>query len=376
MEETKKTWHCLVCGHKNPSGNFCAKCGTPKQNDLTPHSSFMTHDALIATSNKSQTNNNTKRLLAVIIVAVAAYLGYSYYIEHCYDSYEKKLVNVVEEIGNTISNIKNLPGDPNANETKKIAETIDKEVAQLDELKKEFSGTTTPDNKKSQRETILDFIDKNKEVLSKANNILKNQSFWVLRLDKSVEETLTKSVNDFKEAKKNAINVKDVIVHSVNLTERLSLDALEKNLSQYMEKKLQKDNTAYTTKRKEYEERLHKDNQILRQKEELVFLPSEVVTYGKDIVVRGKFYNGTVDRIIGLQEMMIDLVIKKQDEVLLSMENYSIRDNSLLNIFIPPKSYARQTTELRLPGKAEGLGFFDNFVFHAHDIHWKARKAP
>ncbi len=369
-------WICTNCGRENTEGEFCEKCGMPQHRVETHSQQFVIKTKQQNSYGDIKKNKGVIGLIASITIAAILYFGYGYYVEKHYESIATELINITTDIGNSSISIKELTGDANSEETKTVVEKIDGEVERLTNIQKEFSDSTVPNDKKTQCQEIIKFIEAHKEVLSKANDILKCSDLLVNPINKNAKETVEKLVADFDKAKKEAKKINEINLKGENLIDKVQLDAMEKNLANYFEKKITRDAKFYQEKRKEYAERLNNENRNLKTKNELVFLPQEIFTIGQDLVIRGKFFNGTADRVTGFQEMKIDLKLKKMDEEIFSMNDYTISDKSLSNLFLMPKSQTSRIIELRLPGKAKDLDVYDNFVFYAHDIHWTARKKP
>ncbi len=380
-------WTCQVCGRCDNTGEFCVGCGTRKVNStgteisgqpqkiadpgVAPDVSLTGQQQINV---QSDGNANSKSLFVAVGIAIlcaAGYFGYGYYIEQRYDAKCEEVLASATEMGQSVKGIGGLSGDAESDETKNIVQQIDDEIQRMEAAREALNKAEAPDDKKTQKKNILAFIETNKDVLEKANQVLKNKDFVI---DRKSGEKLDSMYDEFKNAMEAVNQLEDVNIKGTDMKEISQIDQLPHNLQSYVEKKLARDHTAYREKMKFYQQRLENDNETLKQKNELVFLPQEVVVSGHDLLVRGMFYNGTSDRITGFKGMSVDLTLRNLEDEVLSIQNYEWTDTKLSRMFIPPKTIAPWKYTIRLPGKADGIGTYNNFQFHAHDIHWVAAR--
>jgi len=368
------TWTCPNCGRSDNTGKFCMGCGASNIISMSKESDLVEFAQDKDVSNvKSEEVSKKKSSLAIILVilfCVVAYFGYGFYVEKNYTNKCNDLMDVVSDVGQSMEKIGKLSGNAEADDTKELAEKINGQVEKLDELEKVFTDVKVPDGEENNRQSIITFINADREMIIQVKQILENNDFII---DSESSEKIGGEYKDFIVALQKIEKLNDVTVIGRNLTETAEIEVVDDNIKKYINNKKKRDYESYTERLKTYQQILRNNNEELKKKGELVFLPHEVLTSGQDLVIRGFFYNGTSDVVTGCKEMNVDLTLKNFDSEVLSVNDYHIIKLNMPRV-IRPKSQAEWISVLRLPGKASGLGKYNNFSFLAHDIHWNAVK--
>ena len=105
---------------------------------------------------------------------------------------------------------------------------------------------------------------------------------------------------------------------------------------------------------------------------EVVFLADNAYKNGSDLILSGRFYNGTGDLVTSIMDMQIDLKVS-----LFGTEVQSLKDEPFSLQLSGLRLMPQQTTDvvqLRLPGKAPEEDF-NEFEEHVHKIRWSRMKA-
>ncbi len=161
-------------------------------------------------------------------------------------------------------------------------------------------------------------------------------------------------------------------VNSQPLSNQIPYEDVKKDLQAYRRNK-QAFDAKYAQDR--YNER-RKERQAaqeeLKKKQEVVFLADNAYKDGNDLILSGRFYNGTGDLVTSVMDMQVDLKVS-----LFGTEIQSLTDEpcslQLSGLRLMPQQ-ATDVVQLRLPGKAPEEDFSD-FEDHVHKIRWSRMKA-
>lgn len=405
-------WVCPACGHENAKGKFCAKCGGGKPEDApaeppamveapapakeseavpTPSGSppesaaaplsspksieavptpNVQNDVLPPSSEQSPKLSNKKLpiLLAIlVVVAVAAFFGSGKLADSYYASKTEECVAIMTESKKLLDDLAGLPGDSTSEDVKKIADGLVLNASKLSSIR---SGLVGKLPRKPEQEKAWDVIGKNAELLSRAAAVVQSQErafapVSIKRFSGLCDECMVK----WEEASAAATYA---TVNSQPLSNQIPYEDVKKDLQAYRRNK-QAFDAKYAQDR--YNER-RKERQAaqeeLKKKQEVVFLADNAYKDGNDLILSGRFYNGTGDLVTSVMDMQVDLKVS-----LFGTEIQSLTDEpcslQLSGLRLMPQQ-ATDVVQLRLPGKAPEEDFSD-FEDHVHKIRWSRVKA-
>lgn len=408
-------WVCPACGHENAKGKFCAKCGgkkleaapaapaeppameeapaplkkseavptpsgSPPEREAAPSSlpnsievaptPNIQSDVLPPSSEQTPKLVNKKLpiLLAIlVVVAVAAFFGSGKLADSYYASKTEECVAIMTESKKLLDDLARIPGDTASGDVQKIAEGLAHNASKLNSIRSGFVGKLP---RKPEQEKAWDVIGKNAEMLSRAAAVVQSQErafapVSIRRFSGLCDECMAK----WEEAS-TAANY--ATVNSQPLSNSIPYEDIKKDLQAFRRNK-----QAFDAKyaQEQYNER-KKERQAaqeeLKKKPEVVFLADNAYKDGNDLVLSGRFYNGTGDLVTSVMDMQVDLKVS-----LFGTEIQSLTDEpcslQLSGLRLMPQQ-ATDVVQLRLPGKAPEEDFSD-FEDHVHKIRWSRMKA-
>lgn len=422
-------WICPACGHETLKGIFCAKCGGKKpqgdpsiiETPITPALNLAvtkTNNEQSATANSSTSaisatadnqqpdivstvfynlgiacrrihdtigdampsaasisdflaklhNNKAAFFCALIaIVAVFVFFGSGKLADSYYTSKTEECVAIMTESKKFLDDLAGLPGDSTSEDVKKIADGLALNASKLSSIR---SGLVGKLPRKPEQEKAWDVIGKNAELLSRAAAVVQSQErafapVSIRRFSGLCDECMAK----WEEASAAATYA---TVNSQPLSNQIPYEDVKKDLQAYRRNK-QAFDAKYAQDR--YNER-RKERQAaqeeLKKKQEVVFLADNAYKDGNDLILSGRFYNGTGDLVTSVMDMQVDLKVS-----LFGTEIQSLTDEpcslQLSGLRLMPQQ-ATDVVQIRLPGKAPEEDFSD-FEDHVHKIRWSRMKA-
>ncbi len=402
-------WTCPACGHENAKGKFCAKCGggkpagTPATPAGTPTPPSETKAAAeppspppemqaaappppeipktapteniqggaIPQAPEQSSNPRSKKpliLLAVLaVVAIAVFFGSGKMIDSYYTSKAEECAAILTESKSLLDNLAEIPGDAASDDVKKVAEGLAKNADKLNSIRSGIIGKL-PRN--PQQEKTWDAIGKNAEMLSKAAAIVQSQErafapMSIKRFSALCDECMAK----WDEANTAATYA---TVKNQPLSDLIPYADIKKDLQTYRRNK-QAFDAKYAQEKYNEERKKHQEqHNELKKKSEVVFLADNAYKNGSDLILSGRFYNGTGDLVTSIMDMQIDLKVS-----LFGTEVQSLKDEPFSLQLSGLRLMPQQTTDvvqLRLPGKAPEEDF-NEFEEHVHKIRWSRMKA-
>lgn len=314
-----------------------------------------------------------KRTIPVIVVAVilliGAFWGYSVYRDKLYAAKCEELVAVMMETQEAAKSLGTLSPDANVSQ-EELANRFADLYERAKDLESSLSGKSGSAANKEQYERMMAMVGQDKEMLQKASEILKTAG---KAENKSDLETLGKLHQEFEAARKEVqAALGEVKIPGQEAGQTISYQALGDNMRIYVAKKLGRSEQYLAEKMQQYQTRLQADNEALKKKSEVVFLTERVMKDGKDILIQGKFYNGTPNQVVGIGEMLVDVTLNQFDGEVTAITDFRYEDPGLARTEIAPGN-AAGAIHLRLTGKAPNEDF-NNFIVRVHKIHWTIRR--
>lgn len=315
-------------------------------------------------------NRRTISVIAVAVVLLAvAFWGYGVYQDKRYASKCQELVVALTETQDTAKSIASLSPNTNAG-YQKLANRFAKQAEQAGDLESALSGKSGSAASKEQYERIMFIVAKDREMLQKASEIFKTVS---AAKNKEEFERRGKLHQEFEAARGRIQEILgEVKIPGQKAGQTISYQALGDNMRAYMVKKLSQNKQYLADKMQQYQDRLRVDNETLKRKSEVVFLAESVKKDGNDLLIQGKFYNGTPEQVVGIGEMLIDISLYQFDVSLTTVTDFKYENPGLARIELEPGG-AAGAIHLRLVGKAPKEEF-NNFIVRLHKIHWKIRR--
>ena len=422
-------WICPVCGHETQKGIFCAKCGGKKpqgdtstiekplspsvnlteteanteQSATTPSLTLPAspmadnqqsdivstafynlgiacrriHDAIgdamptsASISDISAKLHNNKAVLVcslIAILTVLAYFGSNKLTDSLYASKAEECAAILTESKSLLDNLAEIPGDAASDDVKKVAEGLAKNADKLNSIRSGIIGKL-PRN--PQQEKTWNAIEKNAEMLSKAAAMVRSEErafapMSIKRFSALCDECMAK----WDEANMASTYA---TVKNQPLSDLIPYADIKKDLQTYRRNKQAFDAKHAQEKNNEELKKHQEQNNKLKKMPEVVFLADNAYKNGNDLILSGRFYNGTGDLVTSIMDMQIDLKVS-----LFGTEVQSLKDEPFSLQLSGLRLMPRQTTDvvqLRLPGKAPEEDF-NEFEEHVHKIRWSRMKA-
>lgn len=307
-------------------------------------------------------------LLAVLaVVAVAVFFGSGKMIDSYYASKAEECAAILTESKSLLDNLAEIPGDAASDDVKNVAEGLAKNADKLNSIRSGIIGKL-PRN--PQQEKTWNAIENNAEMLSKAAAMVRSQERAFAPMSIKRFATLC----DECMAKWDEANTASTYATVKNqpLSDLIPYADIKKDLQTYRRNKQAFDakhaQEKYNEELKKHQER----NNELKKKSEVVFLADNAYKNGSDLILSGRFYNGTGDLVTSVMDMQIDLKVS-----LFGTEVQSLKDEPFSLQLSGLQLMPQQTTnvvQLRLPGKAPEEDF-NEFEEHVHKIRWSRMKA-
>ncbi len=402
-------WICPACGHENAKGKFCAKCGggkpeesaaapmeapapSPIENEeanmppLPPQEAPVVapsppeppspapteavqngFEAPPAQAPKPRNNKTVILIVAVVVVAVAAFFGSSKLTESLYASKTEECAAALTESKTMLDNLAELPADAASDDVKKIAADLAKNAEKLNSIHGSLIGKLP---KKPPQEKIWNAIGKNAELLSNAAAVVQSQErafnpASIKRFSALCDECMTK----WDEANAAA---SEATAKNQSLADIVPYADIKKDLQAYRRNKQAFDAKYSQEKYNEQRQARQAAQEELKRKGEVVFLADNAYKNGNDLILSGRFYNGTGNLVTGVKEMQVDIKVS-----LFGAEVQSLKDEpyaaNLTGWQLAPQQ-STDVVQLRLAGKAPE-GDFNEFEAHVHKISWIQLKA-
>lgn len=404
----KRTWTCNVCKIEN-TGRFCKKCGAARNTEayrqpdmLNPNIDTAADAAqqlkkaanfagenisnaiekVNTQENRERVNkffnqlqtelanftqkvstgeitNQKKGIFAGIIVLLFAVFMYGFGIDMLYqkkcDDYFTAVVEI-EKTYDSLSGVKNNPAEveKKLNESAEKLESLKSFIDKLPVSKKEEE-----DKKKLLNAINLeyDYVQKSKELISKDD--LKERTKVAKSYNKAREELHRLSVNT---------KIKDKV-----LADYINVPKLHKDVVNYVKQVRAERANQRKTAGDSFREQLNADNEEKMKKGEVVFLTDSVQKVGSDLLIEGRFFNGTPDFVARIGDMLVDVQLRSGEKVVAEIKDVPYRNDALKSIEMPSKGNPIKAT-IHLSGKAPEDSF-DQFFVNVHKIHWVVRRA-
>lgn len=305
-------------------------------------------------------------LILVAVGALAATVG----MDYLYDYRCEKSLFVMTESKELFDGFADLSGDFAADDVKEMAAAFEKKAEALEGLCASLDGSSPSKNMQGQSDAFLGTMKESAAML--------RQTVGMLRAD---ERAFSQSqINRFAvicdevaaKCKAAGENAAGVTINGQPLPELISYAEINKEIAAYRRRKLAFDSSYSLDKYKEQLEKRKERHSGLMAKNEVVFLADNVHRDGSDLILSGRFYNGTADLVTGVVDMQVDLKLFLFDAEAGSITDVPCAVN-ISGLRLAPKE-TTDVIQLRLAGKAPE-GDFSAFEENAHKIRWSRRKA-
>lgn len=401
------TWVCSACGTSGNTGKFCPKCGAGRPAPGT--ATGLEHESATSKSSagpaamgetiaaaperidptvptvpetsgttapKGDTppsapmSKQTKLILALIAVVAVAYWSFGMVTEKLYESKEKEFLAIMTDSKALFASLDALSGDAAADEAKAAGDGMEEVAERLGKLREEVAGKTPPEKWKDRHEKFLAALEKNQAFFAKSAALMQSTEYV---FDLETRDKFTALQRDFSAAWAAANTASTGLdVGGQEVANVFSYPAAKEQMRSYVQKKLAFDERYVIEKRQEYRERHEAEQRALLEKKEVVFLVGSVWKEGQDLLLRGKFYNGTGDVVTSIKDMLLDVTLLRFDREIESFIDF-LQEENITNMNLPPGQFSFTAT-LRLVGKAPAEDF-NNYTINAHKIRWGVRRA-
>ena len=314
--------------------------------------------------------HNNKAVLVcslIAILTVLAYFGSNKLTDSLYASKAEECAALLTESKALLDNLAEIPGDAASADVKKVAEGLAKNADKLNSIRSGIIGKL-PRN--PQQEKTWNAIEKNAEMLSKAAAMVRSEErafapMSIKRFSALCDECMAK----WDEANMASTYA---TVKNQPLSDLIPYADIKKDLQTYRRNKQAFDAKHAQEKNNEELKKHQEQNNKLKKMPEVVFLADNAYKNGNDLILSGRFYNGTGDLVTSIMDMQIDLKVS-----LFGTEVQSLKDEPFSLQLSGLRLMPQQTTDvvqLRLPGKAPEEDF-NEFEEHVHKIRWSRMKA-
>lgn len=317
-----------------------------------------------------------KLLPVLVVLAVVAYFAISKFMVYRYDAKCGELVASMRETKELFEGVKEFSGDPESEGEKQFSERLMQNMERLKKQSSELEKMTPPEDKEGQHELFLAAVKKHTEWVRTSTAVIHycQERLWTLAEKEKNTEALGKSLAAWKTAEE-AVRM-DMPLAAPNGEVMLDAAFYENTrmgtFAEYWKKREAFDKAYVADKLKEYHAQRDADNEKLKEKKEVVFLLMKVRNEGKDVILVGRFYNGTEDMVTGIKDMLVDIRFLRFEE-----EIHAIKDEpaniGISGIWLAPKE-STNVIEIRLPGKVP-KGYCNHFEVNMHKVRWNVRRA-
>ena len=299
----------------------------------------------------------------------AAFWGYGVYRDKLYAAQCEELLSIMLETQETAKPLAGLSADADVSKGE-LADRFAAQAKRMEDVESSLSGKSGSAASKEQHGQMMAMIASDKEMLQKASEVLRTAGTAENNADL---ETLGRLHQDFEAARKQVQDaLGEVKIPGQEAGQAVSYQAFGDDMRAYVMKKLGRSKQYLDTKMQQYQNRLRADNDALKKKSEVVFLTEAVQKDGNDLILRGAFYNGTGDNVVGIGDMLVDVVLNQFDDNVTTITDFPYQDSGISRLEIAPGGSAG-AIHIRLAGKASKEEF-NNFVVKVHKIHWRIRR--
>lgn len=398
-EAADGTWNC-VCGKTGITSKFCVNCGRSRadgdvmlhehqgnqpeaerppesveplvraEGTVSPKSAAESAEFVSDAPKKKINKKPFIVAAAVVLIVIIGFIVYGTMNNQKYEAKSKELITVSSDISKIIEDIGKLNGDPASDDTKKVVARLNDASKKIETLHGDIQKIEPPDDLKSQKEPLLTFMERERDVLKQTADIL---SYDKLLVDTRNLQEITEKVSNYIAAVNSLSSLSDAKVNGQNAKNLVDYEKLNHALGGYLDKKRMHDKEYADKKFSRYRKEVADKNEEEIKSKEVVFLTDNVQRSGNDILIYGTFYNGTKDIVSSIKNMLVDVTLYSFDDEVLSLKDVSFQDPNLAHITLSQNSKTGQVI-IRLSGKATNDDF-NHFAVNVHKIHWTVRRA-
>lgn len=314
-------------------------------------------------------------LIAVAVVLVAALAGVFFYFHTADSRYAEKCKEaetVTTDVRDFLVEIDDLKGDPDGDDVKEYLDRLSKAETNLEKLAGDLKSMRVSGKNEGRNQALVEAILLEKDILTDTETVLKAPT------DAKTADVIGKLKGKASELDERAAKL---TFETVDFAAALKLDGLDDRLKGYVKKKEaldaqkkaeaeRKAREAAEAKRKAQQKKIEDRNQtLMNTTSDVIYLATNVKrTSPSRLDIDGFFYNGTPNRVVSVDDMMLDVTLYKDGEVVYS-QVFTFGKISLGG-WIP--SHERQGSHLWVNDN-NGTTIpedFDDFVIEAANVHW------
>ena len=400
MEKEINEWVCS-CGQHN-TGNFCAACGKKRENgpdDLQATQVMRPVQPPAAVNPPSPPaavqpvvmqppvppippnapvlgtvparNRTTPILIGIAVVLLLAVVGLYAYISGSDERYIAKCEEaqkIVLDTQSTVKDIKDLKGDPDADETKSYLERLKTAEDNIGKIQKDLASMHVSEKYKAVNQTLGDALTQEQTILKDTENVLKTP----LADDSAAA---VKRVRDNTAAL--ASSAGSIKMEHIDFAMAMQLGSLADDLDKYIAKKrdldaarraeqLRQEQAAREARAAAFRNQLNDKNQrLISTTTDLEWITTNVRRQGTTAVLEGYFYNGTRNPIIKLTSMQLSGTFTSNGQNAGSFSKVDFSNLSMKGRLMPG---GRCSYTLTVPNA--NLDDFDEFDVTASNLRW------
>lgn len=322
--------------------------------------------------------NKTARYIVLAVVAVLfLYVGRGFYITSHYESKCKDVIAVLSDVNKLSDKFNAASGDPEDGDTKDAIEELKDAAEEIASLNESLKSLTPPEGKQGERTQITSYLDKYEIMFREAYKAMSVKGLLIKKANPDEYKIMDNSASEYIKTYRVINDIPPLFIKGENIKSVLDVEKFTKAWSGCLKRREDKDKDFYAEKKKEYEARLKESNAQLKLKKEVVFLPKYLEKTGKNIKIEGDFYNGTDKSISDIEEVTVDVVFKRLDDTVYTIENYKVPKDDMHGyvdrMLLRPQGQTGSLIfpELILKGEGEKVKeAYDNYIITVKDIKY------
>ncbi|MDD3114219.1 MAG: hypothetical protein PHQ44_00605 [Anaerovibrio sp.] len=418
------SWDCPNCGRTGNLKKFCGQCGCKRpeaevmpeivQPVLEPEVSANessipdipapdTASAVQPVSTAPVANNNTggnnwqgklpggaiegkkKPVIIAVCALLVVCLGFFAFKMlggNDYASKGQEFISISQDVSKTAAELKKLPGTPSESERKSVSDGLQKSIDKLDKLDQDLKKIkSNKQDEAAKFQGLLALVEFDKEYLTVVRDIvnyapqeLGNMNRYIPEEYKALHKKYADQARAYEQLETLSIIIDDSKANKQNV-QALSYvlwDEVDGALSEYLQRKVQRDSQYLSDIIKEANSKQAENNAELKKKDEVVFLVNKVYPMGKAICVEGMFYNGTKDLVSHIKEYLLDISLKCYGKEVFSVKD--AKGSAYHEVFnLPPGGSAASTIMYHL-GTNDNIPYYTTAEVNMHKIRWVVRR--
>lgn len=326
-------------------------------------------------------NKMVRNIACAILVILLLYAGHGLYITRYYESKCQDVIAILSDVNKLSDKFNAASGDPEDGDTEDAIEELKNAAEEIASLNESLKSLTPPEGKQGERTQITSYLDKYEIMFREAHKVMAVKGMIIQKINPDEYKTVLTCVNEYWQTCQIMKDMAPIFINGENIKNVLDVEKFSKAWTGCFNKREKKDKAFYAEKEKEYKARIEESNNQLKTKNEVVFLPKLLNKTGNNIEIKGDFYNGTDKSIHDIKEVTVDIVLKRLDKTVYTIENYKVTKDDIRGnverMHLYPKNQTQSdmwdivSPKLIITGEGEKIKEpFDNYVVTVKDIKY------